>query len=168
MLAIGVLLAWAQPVAADGIIIPEPPPWPEPPPLRDTWLTIRYHRVEVTIEDQVATTHVDQVFLNEHDWEVEGTYIFPLPAGAAISDFVMWVDGKRIEGQILEADEARQIYEDIVRRRRDPALLEYVGQRRRSRPASSPSRPAARAAHRDRVHARCCRSRTGWCATSTR
>jgi len=122
-----ILLTTIPPVLADGIIIPEPPPFPEPIPLDETWLTIRYHRVTVTIEDQVATTRVEQEFLNECDWEVEGTYVFPLPEGAAVSEFVMWVDGKPVEGRILGADEARAIYEDIVRRRRDPALLEYVG-----------------------------------------
>jgi len=122
-----VLLTIAAPALADGIIIPEPPPGPEPIPLEDTWLTIRYHRVTVGIEDQVATTRVEQEFLNEHDWECEGTYIFPLPEGAAVSEFAMWVDGTRIESKILGADEARAIYEEIVRRRRDPALLEYVG-----------------------------------------
>jgi len=127
ILAIAALLSLARPALADGIIIPDPPPGPEPPLLRDTWLTIRYHRVTVTIEDQVAVTRVEQEFLNEHEWEAEGIYIFPLPEGAAVSEFVMWVDGRPVEGQILPADEARQIYEDIVRRRRDPALLEYVG-----------------------------------------
>ncbi|HIQ01310.1 MAG TPA: VWA domain-containing protein, partial [Anaerolineales bacterium] len=122
--AVMMLLATASPALADGIIIPDPPPIPMPEPI---WLTIRYHRVTVTIEDQVATTRVDQVFVNEHEWEAEGTYIFPLPEGATVSSFVMWVDGEPIEGEILEADQARAIYEDIVRRRRDPALLEYVG-----------------------------------------
>jgi len=122
-----VLLSLASPTLADGIIIPEPPPWPDPPPLRDSWLTIRYHRVTVAIEDQVAITRVEQEFVNEHEWEAEGTYVFPLPEGAAISEFIMWVDGQPVEGKILEADEARTIYEEIVRRRRDPALLEYIG-----------------------------------------
>jgi len=122
-----VLLGAARPACADGIIIPDPIPMPEPVPLRDVWLTIRYHRVTVTIEDQVALTHVEQEFLNEHEWGCEGTYVFPLPEGAAVSEFVMWVDGEPVEGEILPADEARQIYEDIVRHRRDPALLEYVG-----------------------------------------
>jgi Ca-activated chloride channel family protein len=119
------LLAAAAPAQADGIIIPEPPlPLPRPEPV---WLTIRYHRVSVSIEDQVATTRIDQVFVNEHDWQAEGTYVFPLPQGATVSEFVMWVDGQPVEAEILEADRARAIYEDIVRRHRDPALLEYVG-----------------------------------------
>jgi Ca-activated chloride channel family protein len=125
LIAVVLLLILAPPVLADGIVIPDPPPDPLPPEI--PWLTIRYHRVDVTIEDQVAITHVEQEFVNEHDWEAEGTYIFPLPEGAAVSEFAMWVDGKRVEGSILQADEARAIYEDIVRRRRDPALLEYVG-----------------------------------------
>jgi Ca-activated chloride channel family protein len=112
-------------VLADGIVIPHPPP--DIPIVEVPYLTIKYHRVTVTIEDQVATTHVDQVFVNEGRHEVEGTYIFPLPEEAAISEFAMWVDGEKLEGQVLERDEARRIYEDIVRRRRDPALLEYVG-----------------------------------------
>jgi len=119
-----VLLSVATPALADGIIIPDPPPVPMPEPV---WLTIRYHRVVVTIEDQVATTRIDQVFCNEQDWEVEGTYVFPLPSGATVSEFVMWVDGEPVEAEVLEADEARAIYEDVLRSRRDPALLEYVG-----------------------------------------
>ncbi|MGQ9586576.1 MAG: VIT domain-containing protein [Anaerolineae bacterium] len=121
-LALAVWLA-ATPALADGIIIPHPPP--HIPHVEN--LVIKYHRVQVTIQDQVATTHVDQVFLNQNPFEVEGTYIFPLPEDAAISRFTMWVDGQQIEGQLLPRDKARHIYEEIVRRQRDPALLEYVG-----------------------------------------
>ena len=120
-------LTTAHSALADGIIIPDPHSVPEPQPLEETWLTIRYHRVEITIDEQVATTRVSQEFINEYDWDVEGTYVFPIPEGASVSQFTMWVDGEAVEGQILEADEARQIYEDIVRERRDPALLEYIG-----------------------------------------
>lgn len=119
-------------VQADGIIIPEPPicdPGPCPPlPLPMNQLEIRYHRVTVTISDQVAVTHVDQAFYNPNDWPVEGVYIFPLPRDAAVSDFTLWVDGKPVKGEVLDASQARQIYEDIVRSLRDPALLEYAGQ----------------------------------------
>ena len=58
----------------------------------------------------------------------EGTYLFPVPEGATIDQFTMTVDGKEVEAQILEADEAREIYEEIVAEMRDPALLEYIGQ----------------------------------------
>jgi Ca-activated chloride channel family protein len=121
--ALCLLLLAGQPALADGIIIIDPPVEPDVP----SYLTVKYHRVTVTIEDQVATTHVDQVFVNESRRQVEGTYVFPLPDGAAINDFAMWVDGERLPGEILAADEARRIYEDIVRCQRDPALLEYVG-----------------------------------------
>ncbi|MBN1681137.1 MAG: VWA domain-containing protein [Anaerolineae bacterium] len=88
---------------------------------------IDLHRVHVKIDNQVATTRIEQVFYNDSNSIAEGTYIFPLPVGAAVSDLVMWVDGRPIEAKILDADEARQIYDEIVRQIRDPALLEYVG-----------------------------------------
>ena len=125
VMLLGLITATAGTSYADGIIIPKPPP--HVPITEVPNLTIKYHRVRVTIENQVATTHVDQVFVNEARYEVEGTYIFPLPEEAAISEFSMWVDGEKLEGQLLDKDQARRIYEDIVRRRKDPALLEYVG-----------------------------------------
>lgn len=109
---------------ADGFIIPRPiPPDLEMPPS----LSVRYHHVDVDITDQVAVTTVDQVFVNHHRRDIEGTYIFPISAQAAISDFSMFVGGEEIRGKILDKNEARRIYEEIVRRRRDPALLEYFG-----------------------------------------
>lgn len=116
----------ARPVAADGIIIPRPP-LDRPIPWREVPLAIKYHRVTVTIDAQVATTKVDQVFVNEASFPVEGTYMFPLPEDAAISSFDMWVDGQKLEGKLLGREEARAIYEEIVRQQKDPALLEYVG-----------------------------------------
>ena len=124
-------LAFPASVLADGIIIPDPPPCdsiPCPPviiPMEQ--LVIRYHHVSVTIKDQLAVTHVDQVFYNPNDWIIEGTYIFPIPADAAVSGFTLWVDGKPVEGKVLDANQARQTYEQIVSSMRDPALLEYVG-----------------------------------------
>ena len=121
---------FAVPLAAsaDGIIIVDPPicdPGPCPP-MPISQLAIEYHHVDVTIEDQVAITHVDQVFRNDNDWTVEGTYIFPLPPGATVTNFILWMDGEPVEGRVLTREEARQIYEDIVRSMQDPALLEYV------------------------------------------
>jgi Ca-activated chloride channel family protein len=121
------LLLFGQSAWADGIVIPDPPEPIPPDHVIVPFLPIKYHRVDVEIDNQVAQVRIDQAFLNEADFALEGTYIFPLPEDAAISDFAMYVDGERLEGRILDKEEARAIYEDIVRRRRDPALLEYVG-----------------------------------------
>ena len=125
VLTLGLLLGSAGVVHADGVVIVEPPPGVPAPETPN--LVVEYHRVSVDITDQVATTEVDQVFLNDTQYDLEGIYIFPLPEEAAISEFAMYVDGERWDGEILPRDEARAIYEDIVRQRLDPALLEYVG-----------------------------------------
>jgi Ca-activated chloride channel family protein len=110
-------------------ITPRPIVPPLPPVRRDcsTYLAVKNHNVNVTIDNQIARTRVDQTFINDSTYALEGTYIFPLPDDAAISEFAMWVDGKKLEGQVLDKNQARRIYEDIVRSQRDPALLEYVG-----------------------------------------
>ena len=116
---------------ADGIIVPDPPvcdPTQCPPVIIPMdQLVIRYHHVTVSIKDQLAVTHVDQVFYNPNDWTIEGTYIFPIPDDAAVSGFTLWVDGQPVKGQVLDATQARQTYEQIVSSMRDPALLEYIG-----------------------------------------
>jgi len=108
---------------ADGFIIPRPPR----PGDAITPLSVKYHHVTVEIRNQVAKTTVDQAFLNPFERDIEGTYIFPLPEGASISEFAMWIGEQKISGEILDAREARGIYEDIVRRLKDPAILEYMG-----------------------------------------
>jgi len=121
-------LLFPSPARADGIIIIDPPIMPPIEPFPLAQLVIRYHHVTVTIEDQVAVTHVDQVFYNPNDRQVEGTYVFPIPHEAVVSAFKLWVDGKPVEGEIMDAEKARQTYEDIVRKVKDPALLEYADQ----------------------------------------
>jgi Ca-activated chloride channel family protein len=116
------LLAAAPALRADGFIIPNPRPGQDIPPL-----SVKYHHVKVEIVNQVAKTSVDQVFVNHFGRDIEGTYIFPVPEGASVSDFAMYVGNERVKGEILDSREARRIYEDIVRRMRDPGLLEYIG-----------------------------------------
>ncbi|MFC2173191.1 VIT domain-containing protein [Acidobacteriota bacterium] len=126
------ILMTAGIVQADGIIIPVQPrpdvvPIPRPRPIRIPPPSIKYHRVNITIRDQMAEIEVDQVFVNEYHREIEGIYIFPIPENAAINKFSMWADGKELKGKILDAAEAKKIYRDIVSSMRDPALLEYIG-----------------------------------------
>jgi len=122
LLSVFLFNAFSGILFADGFVIPNPRRGEDIPPL-----TVKYHRVTVDITDQVAKISIDQVFINNHSRDIEGTYIFPLPLGASISEFAMYIGGKKVEGEILDKDRARRIYEDIVRRLKDPALLEYIG-----------------------------------------
>jgi Ca-activated chloride channel family protein len=136
LLIVGVLSASAQTVPC-----PLPPPCTSDPcPLMPQcvptqpgvftdpkWLMIDYQRVKVTVDNQIATTNVDMQFTNQGEALAEGTFIFPLPLGAAVDKLTMYIDGKAIDAKILSAAEARNIYNQIVRQYRDPALLEYVG-----------------------------------------
>jgi Ca-activated chloride channel family protein len=123
-MALVVILAFAGVAAADGMLIPGPPdrPIPDVPNF-----TVKYHHVTVEIRDQVATTHIDQVFINEANREVEATYLFPLPANSVVRDFQVVADGKPMVSRLMEKDEAVRIYEEIMRQRKDPALFQYVG-----------------------------------------
>ncbi|MBI5959875.1 MAG: VWA domain-containing protein [Chloroflexi bacterium] len=93
----------------------------------DSAVFIRSYRVDVEITNQIARTRIEQVFVNEGTRNAEGTYIFPLPLGVTVSDLVMRIDGQPYSARILEKEEAKQVYTDIVRQMRDPALLEYIG-----------------------------------------
>jgi Ca-activated chloride channel family protein len=114
-------------VLADGFIVLRRPPRPPRRPLIP--LAVKYHHVNVEINDLVAVTKIDQVFRNPNPMQLEGEYIFPLPAGSSVTDFSMYMGGKEVHGELLDAKKAREIYEGIVRRQRDPALLEYLGLR---------------------------------------
>ncbi len=115
------VLGMAAPAWADGLIVDR-----RQRPMTDLF-TVRNHIVTVTIEDQHAVTEIDQTLKNISGHVSEATYIFPVPAGAQITGFEMWMGEQKMDGEILPADKAREIYNSIVRSKRDPALLEYVG-----------------------------------------
>jgi Ca-activated chloride channel family protein len=108
---------------ADGFMIPRPMPWMPPSPA----VNVKYHHVDVEINDPMALTKIDQVFVNPYHRDLEADYIFPIPEGAALSRFTAWLGGHKMEAELLDAGQARRIYEDIVRKLKDPALLEYAG-----------------------------------------
>jgi Ca-activated chloride channel family protein len=115
------------PAAAQIVIIGRPPiTLPHPLPIRSD-CRIESVDVRADIQDQAAKVRVSQVFRNPSSVPMEAQVLFPLPEGAAVSGLTLLVDGKELTGRLLGRDEARRTYEDIVRRRRDPALLEYMG-----------------------------------------
>src|SRR5437660_6339783 len=113
------VLAGTTPLQAHGLLIPTEKAVPP--------LAMLNHHVDIKIDDQVAVTRVEQTFRNHTDRQLEATYIFPVPKGASVRKFSMWVDGKEVPGELVEADKARKIYTSIVQRTQDPGLLEYLG-----------------------------------------
>src|SRR5215471_4045715 len=146
--AVLVLMAAVTSASAVGLIIvedsswwpgpspppPIPPPWPPGPgpyhpphrPHIFAPLEISSVKVDTRITDQLAVTSVAQEFYNPNAVRLEGTFVFPIPKGAHLDKFTMEIDGRQVEAELLSADKARHLYEDIVRKLRDPALLEYA------------------------------------------
>ncbi|MFL6208388.1 MAG: VIT and vWA domain-containing protein [Pyrinomonadaceae bacterium] len=119
------MVARAQGVIVPGICddCPRPPRQVQLP----RSLPIRSIKIDAKITQQVATTHVEQVFRNDTDAVLEGTYLFPIPETASVSEFAIWDGTRRLVGEVRSREEARRIYDEIVRRQRDPGLLEYAG-----------------------------------------
>lgn len=89
-------------------------------------LTIEEHTAQVTINNGVAVTEVTQVFRNTENRQVEALYLFPVPEGATVANFSMWIGGKEMIGEVVEKERAREIYNSYKQVRRDPGLLEQV------------------------------------------
>lgn len=112
-----------------------PPIYPPPPPPHHriipppVWAPLEINSVQanVKIKDQIAQTAIDQEFYNPNSRQLEGTFLFPVPKGAQIDKFTMEINGQQVAAELLAADKARNLYEDIVRKLKDPALLEYAG-----------------------------------------
>jgi Flp pilus assembly protein TadD len=94
---------------------------------RDVPLTVGYHHVTVDIRDQIARTVIEESFVNRSPAVLEGVFHFPLPQDASISGFGMWVGDQLVDADIVEKQRAREIYEIILREKRDPGLLEWSG-----------------------------------------
>ena len=121
LIALMVLWVMSPQVHGHGFIVP-----PDRIPVRGAY-AVKSVTIDATVRDQVAEVQLSQVFRNLSSRDMEVTYVFPVPAEATITNFVLLVDGKELTGKIYPKDEARRIYESIVRSKKDPAVLEYVG-----------------------------------------
>jgi len=87
-------------------------------------LEIRDHLVDVVIEDGYAITTVEQVFVNPHDRDLEAQYSFPVPAHGTVVELTVWIDGQPVTGEVLEQEQARQLYEEEKAAGRDAGITE--------------------------------------------
>lgn len=84
-------------------------------------------RIRATLNDKVIEYEVRETFVNRGALLGEADYYFPLPTGASFQDLQLSIGGKLVFGETMDADKARHIYEETVRRNRDPALVEWMG-----------------------------------------
>lgn len=83
--------------------------------------------VHAELTNGVLRYEVTETFVNQGSGIGEADYMFPLPKGAAFQDLKLSINGELVSGETMNAAQARQIYEQIVRQRRDPALVEWMG-----------------------------------------
>jgi len=117
-----IILMWSIALFGQGRIIPHP---------IDDGVQQRVYlksvNATVKLKQRIGDIKLEQVFYNESNRRLEGDYIFALPGEAQVHDFYLYINGKKTQGELLDSKEAYQTYEDIVRRMRDPALLEFAG-----------------------------------------
>lgn len=124
-------LGSSEPVSAQGVLIAPDHPVPLPRPITPRpnagSYRIRELAIAANIAEGVARVQVSQTFVNTGSTQMEVQFVFPLPHDGAIDQLTLLVDGKEFPAKLLPAEEARRIYESIVRRNKDPALLEWMG-----------------------------------------
>ncbi|HMG69829.1 MAG TPA: VIT domain-containing protein [Gemmatimonadaceae bacterium] len=136
------VLAIGFPALVSGQIVgpPRPLPCPVPPPCQrgrpcvmlacgipSSDVVRQSSNVRVDLADRVLRYEITETFVNRGSRVGEADFMFPLPKGAAFQDLKLSINGEMVAGETMSADRARQIYEEIVRRQRDPALLEWMG-----------------------------------------
>ncbi|PNS38456.1 VIT domain-containing protein [Mesotoga sp. B105.6.4] len=109
-------------VFSNGVVVP---PYPIERGLGG--FVMNSHNVHIKVEDGIATVIIEEEFENKSMRLLEAVYLFPIPSSAVISDFTMKIGDQVLKGEVLPADQAREIYQEIVAKMKDPALLEYVG-----------------------------------------
>ena len=135
------LAALSIPKLVSAQIVEGPPRWPCPVPLcrpgvpcqrpvcqiQSPYVVRQNSDVRVELVDRVLRYEVTETFTNRGNRVGEADFMFPLPKGAAFQDLKLSINGEMVAGETMNANQARQIYEEIVRRQRDPALLEWMG-----------------------------------------
>lgn len=80
--------------------------------------------VQVHIDHFHARVDMKAVFLNHTAQPLEGRYVLPLADRSAVEDFSVWQGEERLRGVIVEKQQGKRLFEDMVRRMIDPGLAE--------------------------------------------
>lgn len=134
------MLFVAAPAAAQGRPVPiRPCPPPCPPgadcmpveprcrPVPVAQVVRSSSQVRAELDGRVIRYEVTETFTNRGGIVGEADYMLPLPKNAAFEDLALSINGEMVMGETMNADRARGVYEEIVRKLRDPALVEWMG-----------------------------------------
>ncbi|MGH7510679.1 MAG: VIT domain-containing protein [Gemmatimonadales bacterium] len=120
---LSVLSVLSSPLQAQGWIEIERPVDPRLP----TEVVRTASEVRIAVDGRVARVEIEERFRNSGRRMAEGRYLYPLPGEAVFTNFSLWMGDQEVRGETMNAEQARAIYEEIVRRRKDPALLSLAG-----------------------------------------
>ena len=115
------LLLFAAPTFAQGLLQERGQAGPSPN------LRAVSERVRISIDHQYAETVLEQEFENVSSERLEGRYVLRT-AGATVEGFAYWNGEQKIVGEVFEKQQARNLYDNVVGRKRDPGLLEQIGE----------------------------------------
>lgn len=105
-------------------------PRPLPAPIRidigKTGQPIQLQSLDMRAEivGGMARTRVEMLFANPNDRVLEGELQFPLLAGQEIDGFALDINGELRDAVPIEKAKGKEVFEEVIRRRVDPALLE--------------------------------------------
>ena len=83
-------------------------------------------RIDARLAGAMAEIRIGQSFHNTEDAPIEAVYSFPLPAGAVLLDVGVEIGGRRLQGDVVALDTARETYEDAVAEGNGAFLLEQT------------------------------------------
>jgi len=115
-------LIWLAPLVAHAGSLPRAPGMytaqtQAPLPMLDS-------KIAVTVRGPIVETMVTQTFKNDSDAATEATYIFPLPADAAVSAMAIDLGTRKIHAAIEARDKAQARYEEAVAQGLGAGMLE--------------------------------------------
>ena len=90
-------------------------------------LNIGRYYINISVNNQLAITKIDQTFTNPNDFDVDGFYIFPVTDDVEFSNFTLSIDGKPLTGELLSKEESRMHYESMVREGNYTGFSEHLG-----------------------------------------
>ena len=89
-------------------------------------LSISKLDVDVQITGTIATTTLDMTVYNPHNKILEGEFSFPVTDGQTVSRFALDINGKLREAVVVDKSKGRSTFEEVIRTKVDPALLEWT------------------------------------------